>query len=470
MHPPVVRSLTAKILLESLVLLACLFGAVVTGGAYYQQAIVREMEAKSAEILKGIQIQVAAAEDAPLGDLLLELREEQEVDSIVLYDLDNRVAASAQSDRLAGTPMGAPGQGMQVGTIEGPAGALTAYVYTLPIVTGGRTVGSVKVALAVEPQTAVLRAFRSKMLWALIIAFCVTTALMCSSVVAALRPLKELSDHLEGVGAGKREPVRVSANSSEITVLQETFNDMVSALEEKDRMAHRLRQSQRLAAMGNLAAGVAHDVGNPLNAIRLTSSHLRDVLQQVDGAQAAEAQRYAAVIVTESARLDQMVQNFLTLARDRPADRQATTADALVADVLLLGGAHARRRDIDLTERLDAGDARVLLDTGHMKGALVNLLVNAFEAVGRGGRVEVRTSRDNGDVRIAVQDDGPGIAPEVRDRIFEPYFSTKPDGTGLGLALSRSVVEQHGGTLLVESQLGAGVTVTIALAVEPSSA
>lgn len=464
------RSLTGRILLQSLILLGCLFAAIVAGGAYFQQAIVGEMEAKSGAILQGVQVQMGTTGEEPVEDLLLRLREQQEVDSIVLFDKNQEVAASAQSARLAGSPVGGPGFGLQVRRIEGPTGALTAYVQTLPIEVAGEVVGYVNIALAVAPQTAVLRAFRSRLLWALVGLFCLTTLALCSSVVSALRPLRQLSDHLSAVGEGTLEPVSVTANSSEVAVLQERFNSMVSALKEKAAMADRLRQSQRLAAMGNLAAGIAHDIGNPLNSLKLTSSHLKDILDEDTPEKLAEAQRYIQAMGSEVARLDRLVRDFLTLAREQPPRPEPHAPDLLVGSVLQLVRAEARRRHITLAENLGAPDEQVAVDADQVKGALVNLLVNAFDAAGEGGEVEVRTSRDNGQVCIAVRDTGPGISPEVQARMFEPYFTTKAGGTGLGLALTRTVVEQHGGRLDVESAPGRGTTMSILLPVETDDA
>lgn len=463
MRPRVLRSLTARIILESLVLLACLFAAIVAGGAYFQQSIIHEMEAKSTEILKGLQVEVGQARGTPLDDLLMRLREQQEVDAILLFDEDREMAASAHSPRLTGAAVEGPGQGLEIRRLQGPAGPLTAYVQTLPIEAGGQVVGYVKVAIAIAPQTAVLQAFRSRVLWGLITVFLLTTGALCYSVAAALRPLRKMSDHLQAVGDGRLQPVTVDAASSEVAVLQERFNTMVAALAEKEALAERLRQSQRLSALGNLAAGVAHDIGNPLNALRLTSSHLLEILNARGAAETPEARRYVEAIGGEVERLDGLVRDFLTLAREQTPRLQSEEPDRLLEDVLRLVRAEARRRDIALEEDLNAPAAAMAMDAAQLKGALVNILVNAFEAAGPGGVVAVRTSRENGHVQIAIRDTGPGIPPALQARIFEPYFTTKPDGTGLGLALARTVVEQHGGTLAVESHPGEGTTMTIRL-------
>lgn len=461
------RSLTTKIILESLVLLTCLFAVLVGGGAAYQREIVREMEAKSGQILRGLQVQIGQEAATSLDDVLLGLREQEDVDAIVLFDEQQQFTASARSARLADAAIGAPGQGLQIHNLQGPQGPLTAYVQTMPIeAADGRLMGYVNVALAVEPQAAVLRAFQSRLLLALATVFCIATAALCYTVVSALRPLRQLSDHLAAVGEGELAKVSVTANSSEVSILQERFNHMVESLEEKGRMADRLRQTQRLSAMGNLAAGVAHDIGNPLNSLQLTASHLSDILKDNDPARLPDAARYAATIHGEVKRLDRLVQNFLALAREQEPDTASQDPDALMRDVLGLVRAEARRREIELSAQLDAGGARVALDAGQVKGAIINMLVNAFDAAGPGGRVEVRTARRNGAVDIAIRDTGPGIPQDIQARMFEPYFTTKPDGTGLGLALSRTVVEQHGGTLAVDCPPEGGATFTISFKAE----
>lgn len=193
-----------------------------------------------------------------------------------------------------------------------------------------------------------------------------------------------------------------------------------------------------------------------------------DILNSDAPERLPDARRYAQAIGSEVRRLDQLVRDFLTLAREQPSQVEPHGPDAVTADALRLVRAEARRREIALSEHLEADGSVVAIDGNQMKAAILNLLVNAFDAAGPAGQVAVRTSRDNGEVRIAIRDTGPGIPPEVEARMFDPYFTTKPDGTGLGLALTRTVVEQHGGRIEVDSTPDRGTTMTIVLPVNGS--
>jgi signal transduction histidine kinase len=234
--------------------------------------------------------------------------------------------------------------------------------------------------------------------------------------------------------------------------------------EKHARAEEALRRRDRLAAMGELASTVAHEVRNPLNAIGMTAQRLRR--EFLSGGQAASAPDEAElkelldVLSGETQRINRIVQQFLDYARPpRLSLRQASLRGMLEAAADALRATAATRHitiDADLS---GAGDA--VFDPDQLKQAVDNLLRNALDASPGGGRVRLEAHRDGPDHVIAVIDEGPGIPADVLPKIFDLYFTTKADGTGVGLAVTHQIVEAHQGRIDVESSPGQGTRMSI---------
>jgi signal transduction histidine kinase len=222
-----------------------------------------------------------------------------------------------------------------------------------------------------------------------------------------------------------------------------------------------LTRQERLAALGHLAAGVAHEVRNPLNAIGMGIQRLQGEFSPVEGEE--EFRRLCMVIRGEVARLNGIVQEFLQLARAPALQREPVAVAILLHEVATLMEAEAKTHAVRLVVRTPEGLPALVVDPQQLKQALINLLLNAIQATPPGGTVQVTAAAETEVLRLAVIDSGSGVAPELMDRIFDPYFTTKPHGTGLGLPIALRIIQAHGGTLDVSSALGAGTTVEVYL-------
>jgi len=235
-----------------------------------------------------------------------------------------------------------------------------------------------------------------------------------------------------------------------------------SDITELAEIQEQLARSRRLATVGQLAAGVAHEINNPLAAIAACAEAVvRDVrASEPASALAAEGNWnfYLEEIVRQALRGKAITRGLLDLSRQRPARREAVELNQLVGRTARLFESRVAERGVRVELDLDARVGEVATDEGMVRQVLDNLLANALDAVGEGGRLQVSTALDAARVRVEVADSGPGIPPEILARVFDPFFTTKDPGhgSGLGLAISLSLAEAIGGALTVESKPGAG--------------
>jgi signal transduction histidine kinase len=242
------------------------------------------------------------------------------------------------------------------------------------------------------------------------------------------------------------------------------------------------RSAERLAEQATMTSGLAHEIKNPLSTIGLNVQLLQEDLSEIAGATDAESavgqqvgrvQRRLAGLGREAERLRDILEDFLRFAGRLELDKAPTDINKLVDELAVFFEPQAAEQRVNLRVQCQADPAEVLADAALLKQALLNLLINAVHAMadargaghatGGANELLVRTSRDDGRLHIHVTDTGPGMSADVVARVFEPYFSTKRSGTGLGLPTSRRIVERHGGSLNVHSEPGRGTEFVITL-------
>jgi signal transduction histidine kinase len=238
----------------------------------------------------------------------------------------------------------------------------------------------------------------------------------------------------------------------------------------------RLQQASRLADIGQLAAGVAHEINTPLASIALRAESLLKVaddprLMAVDSFK--NFPRYLKTIDEEIFRCKKIISALLEFSRVRRPETRATDVNALAEKAADLVGHQMKLKQVALSLELEGGLPHIRADDGQLRQALIALLMNALDATRPGGHVSVQTHRDGGEaVVLSVVDDGSGISPENLDKIFNPFFTTKPvgQGTGLGLAICHGIVASHGGQIRVESEVGKGTRLSLVLPVSGAEA
>jgi PAS domain S-box-containing protein len=220
------------------------------------------------------------------------------------------------------------------------------------------------------------------------------------------------------------------------------------------RIEDEIELSRRLAAIGRLTSGVAHEVKNPINAIVLHLEVLRERTAHLDPA----SRRHMDVIGREIQRLDRVVQTLVDFTRPVELRLVETDMRRLLEDTLLLAQPDAAAQGISLESHLPSEPLLIKVDADLVKQALLNVVINGVQAMPEGGMLTITGARDNGAALVEVRDQGPGIPPEVRDKIFNLYFTTKPQGSGIGLAMTYRVMQLHNGSVEFDSALGQGTT------------
>jgi signal transduction histidine kinase len=218
-----------------------------------------------------------------------------------------------------------------------------------------------------------------------------------------------------------------------------------------------LRRMERLASVGQLAAGIAHEVRNPLSILRATAQLL--VGQLVER---PSAQTYARVLMDESDRIERLIGELLAYARPRPPHRTPLDLQTTLTVAAHHVRPYALQHGVTIAVASLPGQV-VWADEEQLRQVLANLLLNAVQATSPGGSVSLGATASAGGVSLTVADTGRGMAPEVRERACDPFFTTRPEGTGLGLSLVAAIVQEHSGALVIDSALGAGTTVTLTL-------
>lgn len=239
---------------------------------------------------------------------------------------------------------------------------------------------------------------------------------------------------------------------------------LLSEVTDAYRMREQLERHKKLSAMGEMAAGLAHQLRTPLATALLYAGNLaRSQLSESD------RQRFAEKALARLKDLERMIQDMLTFVRGAPSGSERILLGDLVQDIIQIMEPQMAERSVSLRVESRASPAYLRGDRKALSGALLNLLENALQANSAGGEVGLDTILEGDCVLIRVRDSGPGMVPEVQERLFQPFFTTRSEGTGLGLAIVRSVVDAHGGEITVRSAPGQGSTFCVRLPLYPAS-
>lgn len=222
--------------------------------------------------------------------------------------------------------------------------------------------------------------------------------------------------------------------------------------ESVQRIEDEIEMSRRMSASGRLTRGVAHEVKNPINAIVLHLQLLQTKLKEID----PDTRRHMDIIDSEIHRLDRVVQILVDFTRPRDLRLEETDLRRILEDVAVLAAPDAEQHGVTVARELPAEPTMAKVDIDLMKQAILNVVLNGIQAMPQGGRLQISAQRQEDNLVIEVQDEGEGISPEVQEKIFELYFTTKKSGSGIGLAQTYQILQWHYGSVDFESIQGRG--------------
>ncbi|MFO1435534.1 MAG: ATP-binding protein [Gammaproteobacteria bacterium] len=285
------------------------------------------------------------------------------------------------------------------------------------------------------------------LLWALLSLLAITMllgSLMAFMVARRIaRPIQHLTEYTRRFQAGNRDPVAIAAGGrGEIGELTRAFADMMANLQESEL---RLVQAAKLTVVGEMAAIMAHEVRTPLGILRSSGQLLAR-----EPSLTTEGREMVDFVLSETERLNRLITSLIDCARPRPPHFEVTNLHHIIERAVDLVSAQTSSRAINISTQLHATEPELRCDQEQLLQVFLNLLMNAAQAISSRGRILVTTAQQNHSIVVNVEDDGPGIPAERRDKIFDPFVSYRSGGIGLGLTVVHQIIKAHGATITVE--------------------
>ncbi len=345
------------------------------------------------------------------------------------------------------------------------------YNLIVPIVVGNQRMGYALISMVLDDFAQISQLNFLKRLVATVLVFGLGMAASLILSWKYTRPIDQVVQAARRVAQGDLRDTLPVERYDEIGELTASFNDMVQKLRANKELESRLHQAERLSSIGQLASGIAHEIRNPLNFINLSIDHLQSRFSPTDPRSREEFTYLVSWVKSEIHRLNTMITNFLTYGKPLKLQPRPYDLTSLLHDVVKMVSGKAEEQGIDI----DCGDLQALpilsVDGEQIRTCFVNVLVNALQAMPQGGKLAITTKLTNGTgsgrwIEVRFQDTGHGISSDDLPRVFEPYFTTKEVGIGLGLALTKKIVEEHGGAIALDSIPDRGTTVRIRLPAE----
>jgi len=456
--------LTTKLVIMMLTLLALSLTASIILSYLSREALVREMEDSINELSHATEVSVEQLSGAPNQDALQKLMArlgKKGVKEIKLLDVE-------KNEVIVSTPLqpAPPGGGARKIESTLTEGGKREYSVTAPLVEGKDVLGYIHVMFTLDDVAQTTKATLYERVVVTLIIFLLGIFISLYLARKYTQPLHDVVRSAKRVAAGDLTRTIEMEGEDEIAELTQSFNEMVEKLRQHRALEERLREAERLSAVGALASGIAHEIRNPLNFMNLSIDHIRNRLGSGHPEGIAEALSLMATIKAEIHRLNSMIENFLAVGKPLALKKREVCLHTLIQDVVGLAQQKAVEQHITIDIADDAPLARLQADPAQITTCLMNVVLNAIQAMPSGGRLRLAVSLNNGYADIMISDTGPGINDDDLGRIFTPYFTTKKLGIGLGLAITKKVVEEHQGRITVCSRPHEGTDVVISLPLE----
>ena len=472
--------LDAKLILIMLLLLVLAVMALFTLNQFSQTTLVQEIQESSQEISKAVQLSIAdltsETETSRLSEFFDTARQKG-INEINIINSEGEVIDSTNPEKIGKLKdLKKLEKGVRSAPRKSDGGTILSqkpYDVVVPVIVGDEHLGYVQVNMLLDNIQSIQRSNFIKRLAATAMVFTVGIAFTIYLARRYTSPIHRLAEDFKKVSSGDLSVTFPVESNDEIGELASAFNDMVEKLREREALEKRLYEAEHLSRVGQLASGIAHEIRNPLNYISLAIDHLSSEMTIHCPDKAADMTAVADKIRDEVRRANYMVVNFMNYGRPLKVRKTLISYQELLDKTLpvlqdKLAEQHAN------VELAIAPDLPLLsLDPELMRNCITNFITNAAQAMPEGGAITLGATLspdDPGYVHLTFADQGVGIAEEDLGKVFQPYFTTKDLGIGLGLAITERIIKEHGGSIRVESAPGTGTVFTVMLPMEEQKA
>lgn len=438
-----------------------------------QTALVNEIQVSSQEISKAVQMSIedltSSAETSRLNDYLVKARKKG-INEINIINTDGEIVDSSNPEKI--------GKKRELKKLEKgihakrhtAGGSLLSqkeYEVVVPVIVGDEQLGYVQINMLLDNIHDLQQANFIHRLFATGMVFAVGIALIIFLARRYTTPIQNLVEDFKRVSAGDLSVTVPVESNDEIGEMAEGFNNMVEKLREREALEKRLYEAEHLSRVGQLASGIAHEIRNPLNYISLAIDHLKTEMLPRCGDKCSELEELTDKIKEEVRRANYMVVNFMNYGRPLKLRRALADYSELLAKVLPVMQDRLEERHIVIDQQIPSDLPPLWVDGELFRNCILNFVSNACQAIPDGGTITLGATLEGDMVKLTFRDSGSGVSPDDIGKIFQPYFTTKDVGIGLGLAITERIIKEHGGEIEVESTVGAGTTFTVSLPLQP---
>ncbi|MEP9411466.1 MAG: HAMP domain-containing protein [Candidatus Brocadia sp.] len=450
-----------------------------------EQALSREVKTHANELIKAVQMTIEEATgtddiiDMSHINAYLKSLNMKGINTVSIVNNANRIVASTnpshvgrvltEEEKRAATEPG-PENGVTSLKKEKVIGILSedekgAYNFILPVVARDIRFGYILLNINSEVLSSFLRVRAIKRLEAVLLVFFIGIVIAYFLSRHYTRPIKMLAQSAMMIASGNFDQ-KVEVNGrDEMRQLFESFNFMVERLRESRNYERRLREAEHLAGLGQLSRNIAHEIRNPLNFINLSIAHIDEKFRPEDPGTQERFDALVGGIKLEIQRLNKLVSDYLDYSKPIRLNLQKVEIERLLDEIIDLIRARAETEGISIVKEYHAGN-ELELDRDLIKSCILNVVSNAFQAMSMPGKEKVltiRTEMVGEKLILSIADSGLGVPAANLSKIFDPFFSTKPDGLGLGLSITKRITEEHGGDIEFRSTEGEGSEVRLLL-------
>jgi signal transduction histidine kinase len=347
---------------------------------------------------------------------------------------------------------------------EGRKDTQRLYNVIMPVSIKGQNIGYIHINMVLDDYRLLQQKNHLTRVLSMVFAFGIGIIFSLLIAEKYTEPIKRIAEASKRIAEGELVNIQDMNRKDEIGVLVKSFNDMVNKLGERKELEEKLKKTEQLSMIGQLSSGIAHEIRNPLNFMSLSVGHIKERIEEEDIQGKGDLIRLLDNVTNEIYRVNGLIHNFLFLGKPIKLNKEWVLPITLIDEAIHILKDKIRQ-GIEINVMPEGEKQPIYCDREYMKLCIINLLLNAIQAIEDEGSIVVAFGMEDNCSFISVADNGKGIGPEEIEKIFEPYYSTKKLGIGLGLAVTRRFIEEHNGNISIESEIDKGTTMKIRIPV-----